>query len=180
MLAPQAALLDATAPLRAGAAGRSNGESPAIQAGAAVRLATVSLAPITSIHSDAVPIERRAGAVATAARRIGSGRVLQLGYEDMWRWRMAGGDGSIRDHRVWWTALVSSVAHAPRVISEPVTARVDGAPMAGLVASIGPATSGRAIENLSATPSDWIAWLFVLLSLALIGEIMLRRLRGAS
>jgi hypothetical protein len=180
VLAPQAASLDAMAALRAGAPGRANAESRSIQANAVASLATLPLAPITSLRSDAVQLERKSGAVATAARRIGSGRVLQLGYEDTWRWRMAGGEDAVRDHRVWWTALVSSVAHAPRVTREAATAPVDAAPMVGLVAAIGPRTSVDAIRNPSGAQSDWIAWLFVLLSLGLIGEVASRRLRGAS
>ena len=180
VLAPQAASLDAMAVLRAGAVGRVSAESRNIQANAVASLATLPLAPITSLRSDAVPLERKSGTVATAARRIGSGRVLQMGYEDTWRWRMGGGDDAVRDHRLWWTALVSSVAHAPRVTRAPATAAVDEAPMVGLVASIGPRTSADAIRNASRTQSDWIAWLFVFLSLGLIGEVASRRLRGAS
>jgi hypothetical protein len=179
VLAPQAASLNEMAPLRAGAVGRSTSEARAIQAAGSVSLATLALAPITSLRSDAVSLERRAGAVAVAARRIGSGRSLQLGYEDTWRWRMGGGDGAIRDHRVWWTGLVSSVAYAPRVPRATVDTGGDEAPMIGLVAAIGPGAPTGVIANLSATTSDWIAWLFVLLALGLIGEVGSRRLRGA-
>ena len=181
VLAPPAASLDAMAALRAGAVGRTNAESRTIQANAVASLATLPLAPIASLRSDAVPLERKSGGVAIAARRIGAGRVLQLGYEDTWRWRMAGGEAAVREHRDWWTGLVSSVAHAPR-IPRGATAftSTDEAPMAGLVASIGPATSASARADLSRSQSDWMAWLFVLLSLGLIGEIASRRLRGAS
>jgi hypothetical protein len=93
---------------------------------------------------------------------------------------MAGGDEAVRDHRTWWTGLVSSVAYAPRVAREADATLIDEAPIAGLVASIGPATSERARATLSGSQSDWIAWLFMLLALSLIGEIASRRLRGAS
>ena len=180
VLAPQAASLDAMAPLRAGTVGRPTSEARVIQASGSVSLATLALAPITSLRSDAVPLEKRAGAVAIAARRIGAGRALQLGYEDTWRWRMVGGDGAVRDHRVWWTGLVSRVAYAPRVSGATTTTASDEAPMAGLVAAIGPMTQRAATSGLSGTPPDWMIWLFVLLALGLVGEVASRRLRGAS
>lgn len=179
VLGPQAASLDAMAPLRAGAVGRASSEARAIQAGGSARLATLALAPITLLRSDAIPLERRAGAVAIAARRIGAGRLLQLGYEDTWRWRMGGGDGAVRDHRVWWSGLVSSVAYGPRI---PVTATVtpsNEAPMVGLVAAIGPRASTAARSSLAGGQSNLPAWLFLALALALVGEVVSRRLRGA-
>jgi hypothetical protein len=36
------------------------------------------------------------------------------------------------------------------------------------------------ISNLTGRTSEWIAWLFVLLALALAGEVASRRLRGSS
>jgi hypothetical protein len=180
VLAPEAASLDAMAPLRAGTGGRATSEARAMQSGGAVTLAALALAPITSLRSDAIPIERRSGAVAIAARRVGAGRSLQLGYEDTWRWRMGGGEGAVRDHRVWWTGLVSSVAYAPRGPHAMTTAPTDEAPMVGLVAAIGPSVSTAGMSNVAANPSDWTAWLFVLLTLALIGEVASRRLRGAA
>jgi hypothetical protein len=181
VLAPQAAALEALAPIRVGAAGRTTSDAgPGIQASGSVSLATLALGPITALRSDAVSIERREGAVAIAARRIGAGRALQLGYEDTWRWRLAGSDGSVRDHRLWWTALVSRVAYAPRVPREAAFASTDEAPVAGLVAAIGPSLPGSAGSGVSGKQSDWLAWLFVLLVLALVGEVASRRLRGAS
>ena len=180
VLAPQAASLDAMGALRVGGVGRTNAESRAVQTNTVASLATLPLASITTLRSDAVPLERRAGAVAAAARRIGSGRVLQLGYEDTWRWRMAGGEASVREHRDWWTGVVSSVAHAPRIPrATTVSTPTDEAPMAGLVAALGPATSVGAMAGLSSKPSDWTAWLFMLLALSLVGEVASRRFRGA-
>jgi hypothetical protein len=177
VLEPQAASLDAMAPLRAGAVGRASSEIRAIQAEGSASLATLALAPITLLRSDAIPLERRAGAVAIAVRRIVAGRLLQLGYEDAWRWRMGGSDGAVRDHRIWWSGLVSSVAYAPRV---PVTASVapaNEAPILGLVAAIGP--HGSAAAMLAEGQSNWPVWLFLALALALVGEVASRRLRGA-
>jgi hypothetical protein len=179
ILGPGAASLDAMTPLRAGAVGRSTSETRGVQSGAAIGLATLPLAPITSLRSDATPFEKRRAAVAIAAQRVGAGRVLQLGYEDTWRWRMSGGDGGVRDHRLWWTRLVSSVAHAPRIPRTTSTMSTDEAPMIGLVTTIGSATHVEASSGLSGNQSDSMVWLFVLLTLGLIGEIASRRLRGA-
>jgi hypothetical protein len=170
VLEPQAASLDAMAPLRSG--------------------------PFISLPSDAVPLKQRAGAVPIAARRIGaaspfpltaspfplpvSGRALQLGYEDTWRWRMGGGDGAVRDHRMWWTGLVSSVAHAPLVARATDSVSTDEAPMIGLVGAIGAKTPAEAIARGAGQRSYWMALLSLFLALALVGEVASRRMRGAS
>jgi hypothetical protein len=180
VLAPQSATLDAMAALRAGVVGRATSDPRATQASGSVSLATLTLAPITSLRSDAIPLERRGGVVSTAARRIGAGRVLQLGYEETWRWRMGGGEGALRDHRAWWTDLVSSVAYAPRVRGTTSAVGTDVAPLLGLVAAIGPGTGRTTVSDLSGIQAEWTAWLFALLAFGLIGEIASRRLRGAS
>jgi hypothetical protein len=179
VLARPAASLGAMVPLRAGSIGRATSGARPIQAGGSVSLATLAVTPITSLRSDALPLEKRAGSVTIAARRIGAGRALQVGYDDTWRWRMSGGDGAVRDHRAWWTGLVSRVAYAPRVPSGTTTASTDNAPMLGLFAAIGPGTPASAMSNLSGKRSDLLAWLFVLLALGFIGEVASRRLRGA-
>lgn len=178
VLAPPAASLDAMAPLRAGTVGRATSEAHTIQSGGAVTLATLALSPITSLRSDAIPLERRAGAVSIAARRIAAGRSLQLGYEDTWRWRMGGAEGAVRDHRRWWTGLVSSVAYASRIPRATTIAPTDEAPMIGLITVVGPASPAGSILTGSGSPPDWPAWLFALLALALVGEVGSRRLRG--
>jgi hypothetical protein len=175
-----AASLDAMAPLHTGAVGRSTSQTRGAQSGGGVGLATLTLVPITSLRSDATPFDKRGGAVAIAAERVGAGRVLQLGYEDTWRWRMSGADGAVRDHRLWWTRLVSSVVHAPRIARTTSTVSTDEAPMVGLVTALGSATPLGATSGLSGNQSDSMAWLFVLLTLAFIGEIASRRMRGAS
>jgi hypothetical protein len=93
---------------------------------------------------------------------------------------MSGGEGAVRDHRLWWTRLVSSVAHAPRIPRTTSTKSTDEAPMIGLVAAIGPGTSAKGILDLRGRPSDLIAWLFALMALGLVGEVASRRLRGAA
>jgi hypothetical protein len=178
VLSPQAAKLDALAPLRAGGVGIAGNEARTIQASGSVNLSTLALAPITSLRNDAIPLEKRGGAVAIAARRIGAGRALQFGFEDTWRWRMGGSEGAIRDHRVWWTGLVSSVAYAPRV-PRAVAATVDEAPMASLVEAIGPRVDESRGANLTKSSQPWVVLLFILLSLAVLGEVASRRTRGA-
>jgi len=179
VFAAQAASLDAMAPLRAGEISRATSEGLTKQTPESVSLATLSLTPIRSLTRDAVPLEKQAGGVAIAARRIGAGRVLQLGYHDTWRWRLGGGEGAVRDHREWWTRLVGSVAYAPAI---PRDARASGdeAPMAALVAAIGPKAPAGTLVTLSKSPSDWMALLFVLLALGLIVEVASRRLRGVT
>lgn len=178
VLASEAASLDAMAPLRAGAVGRA--EARPASAGGSISLATVGLAPITSLRSDAVVVERRGGSNALAARRIGAGRVLQSGYEDAWRLRTGGGDNAVRDHRQLWSGLVSRVAYAPRATRLAVTANEDQAPMVGLVTALGPKALSRPTTNLPGGQSGAMFLLFSLLALALIGEVASRRLRGAS
>ena len=180
VLTPEAASLDAMAQLRAGAVGQAGSGARAILAGESVTLATLALAPITSLRADAILLEKRGGAVAIAARRIAAGRVLQLGYEDTWRWRMGGTDAAVREYRIWWTRLVGSVAHALRVPRATTTTQTDEAPMIGLVAVLGPSAGFRDVANFAGGRSGWMAWLFVLLPFILIGEVASRRLRGAS
>jgi hypothetical protein len=180
ILGPGAASLDAMAPLRAGAVGRSTSEGRGGQSSGAITLGTLPLAPIISLRNDATPLEKRAAAVAIAAERVGAGRVLQLGYEDTWRWRMSGGDGAVRDHRLWWSGLLSSVAYAPRAPRATPHESTDPAPMIGLVAAVGPLAPADALTNVSGERSDWMVWLFVVLALGLVSEMTSRRLRGAA
>ena len=177
LLAPPAASLNAMSLLRAGSVGRP-ASARAILPGRSVDLATLAFAPITLLTSDALPLEKRAGVVAIAARRIGAGRAIQLGYEDTWRWRMGGGDGAVRDHRIWWTGLVSSVAYAPRLQPIAATTSTDEAPTIGLVAAIGPGKAVGAMASRSGKPAFPLALLFLLLALGLTGEIASRRQRG--
>ncbi|MFN2604208.1 MAG: hypothetical protein ABR582_15820 [Gemmatimonadaceae bacterium] len=178
VLAPPAAAADGMSSLRIGGVGQPPSDARAIQASGAVNLETLSLAPITSLRNDAIPLEKRGSSIAVAARRIGAGRILQLGYEDTWRWRMGGSDGAIRDHRMWWSGLLSSVAYAPRV-PRTVETQQDEAPFASLVASIGPRSGQEVGANLGTSRSRWMVWLFIFLATALISEIASRRSRGA-
>src|SRR5687768_1047202 len=180
VLTRKAASIDALAALRAGAVGRSATTDRPNQAPGSVTLASIPFTPITPLRSDAVGLERRAGGVASAARRNGIGRVVQLGHEDTWRWRMDGAEGAARDHRLWWTEVVGSVAYAPIVPRQTTDGSSDEAPMTGLVNAIGPGMPASSIAGLTGDSSDSMSWLLVLLALGLIGEVASRRSRGVS
>ena len=178
VMGPGAAALDAMSSIRAGAVGRaSSGSRPA--SGGTVDRTTLNFLPLTPLRGDAVTLEARNGATTVAARRVGAGRVLQLGYEDTWRWRISGGDGAVRDHRRWLSGLVSSVAYAPRV-SRSIPVETDEAPVADFVGAVGVSPSASFASTAPSRATNWLLPLFVLLSLMLVSEIGSRRLRGAA
>jgi hypothetical protein len=129
-------------------------------------------------RADAIVLEDRDGRVAAAARRVEAGRVVQLGYDETWRWRLGGGARSLEAHRAWWSALVSSVAHRA-VVELPLDPRDDDAPRARLVDAL-----GAPLAQVDSTPTRalWMpspALLFALVSALLLAELASRRLRGA-
>jgi hypothetical protein len=137
----------------------------------------LALRPIAA-RSDAVPLERRDRIVATAARRVGAGRVLQLGYADTWRWRMSGGDSGVVAHRRWWSGLVARVAYGP-VVARTVTPRApDPAPRAAMVHALGAPRAIGSSRSADAPLRPGIGVLLVTLAL-LLTEWISRRLRGA-
>jgi hypothetical protein len=176
VMAPQAASLDAMAPPRVGGLSRSSAPS-VVAPSESVGLRGLALIPLASLRSDAVVIDKRGQSVAIAARRIGAGRALQFGYEDTWRWRMTGGQQAVRDHRQWWTDQVASVAYAPSV--RTTTTPGDEAPLAAVVAAVGTNTLSPASTGFSETRHIWMALLFALLALGLVGGVASRRMRGA-
>ena len=125
---------------------------------------------------NAVVLERRGNAPAVAARRVERGRVVTTGYRDTWRWRMGGGEASVRAHRDWWADLVAGVAYTGRVTRQPRNL-ADEAPLATLIDRLGPATGAPAGPGPGFGISR--AWLFGLLAAALLLEWASRRLRGA-
>jgi len=142
----------------------------------------LALMPLTRLVPGAVAIETRAGAqgsivVAAAARRIGTGRVLQLGYLDSWRWRMGGIGDPVASYRAWWSKVVSSVAFAPRT-SIPATAIVEPTPLATLVATLGSPTQQTATRRSPLDDPRLLPILFALLMTTLFAEWTSRRLRG--
>lgn len=177
VLAGQAASLQAFASLRAAAPGRSVTAPTQTAEQLPTTLETLPLAALAS-RSDAVILDRRAASVAAAARRHGSGRVIQHGYADTWRWRMSGGETSVSDHRTWWTGAVSSVAYVPRfALAE--RGDLDNAPVARLVGTLGDRSEPPPASLASAAQSISLWWLFALLSLSLLAEWASRRLRGS-
>lgn len=137
--------------------------------------AALDLLPITRLTADAVVLERQGSHVSVAARRVGPGRVVEIGYVDLWRWRMEGGEGAPEAHRAWLARLVAGVAHTGRAQIEAPAA--DAAPLATLIQQLGPPAAAELPG-----PIDWFAlwsrWVFVLICLALLAEWASRRLRG--
>ena len=149
---------------------------PVVRPTDTLRLGSTGFYPVASLNAGAVPLERRSDGVAVAARRVGSGRVLQVGYDDSWRWRMAGAPGSERAHREWWSRVMSSVAYVPSATAHTNASAMDAAPLAHLVGRLGPArpdASGRGSRG----PIDKRILLALIMTL-LIVEWGSRRLRG--
>lgn len=139
-----------------------------------VRLGSTGFYPV-ALKSDAIALEKRADGVAVAARRLGAGRVIQVGYDDSWRWRMAGVAGSERAHREWWARIVSSAAYAPVGTSAALADASTAAPVASLTDRLGlPRTL---TSKLPATPIDR-RWLIAAMMTLLLVEWTSRRLRG--
>jgi hypothetical protein len=178
ILAGATGSLDAFAAIRPGTTGRVQSPSAIESEPGATTLASLSIVPIAGLRGDAIALERRNGVIAAAARRAGSGRVLQEGYVDTWRWRMGGGDDSPAQHRAWWTKAVATVAYAPHYPREVATVS-NPAPVAGLVESLGPPSTatGQSLANAAGSISLWL--LFAILSISLLAEWASRRLRGS-
>ncbi|HEU4787753.1 MAG TPA: hypothetical protein VFS57_10100, partial [Gemmatimonadaceae bacterium] len=110
-----------------------------------------------------------------AARRVGAGRVLQVGYDDSWRWRMAGGPGSEAAHRMWWSRVAASVAYVPVGGSAERDGSGAMAPVAHLVDRIGPA---RAPVQRPGSRRVDSRILMAIIMILLLTEWGSRRLRG--
>ncbi len=136
----------------------------------------LELTPITSLKPDAIVLERRGDDVALAARRVGPGRVVETGYVNSWRWRMAGGETAPEAHRTWLARLVASVAYATR--HAVAAAPTDVAPLATLVDRLGPATSGAITRRDARATERLLRWVFGIVCGALLLEWASRRLRG--
>jgi hypothetical protein len=177
ILAGTSGALDAFSAIRAGAPGKTEQGSVLSAEPGGISLASLSLSPLASLRSDAIPLDSRNGQVAAAARREGSGRILQHGYVDTWRWRMGGGDSAPDAHREWWTRAVASVAYAPHS-ARSVPREADDAPVAHLIAALGASSPSRSntLATVASSVSLWL--LFVLRASSLLAEWISRRLRG--
>src|SRR5678815_4226401 len=170
VLAGSAAGARVVSPLAAGSVGPRARRN--VAANDTIGLGTTGYFPVASVRDDAVALERRASGVAVAARRIGAGRVLQVGYDDSWRWRMAGGPGSEAAHRDWWSRVVSSVAYAP--VTANTQSRTFDAPVASLFGKLGPPRPAPVSSRGTVDPRLMLA----LILLLLLVEWTSRRLRG--
>lgn len=182
VLLPEALTLAPFRALAAGARGSALRAEPGRLASEEPRHG-LALVPVASPRPDARVLEARDGAVAVAARRVGAGRVVQVGYVDSWRWRLAGRDDAVAAHRAWWSALVSGVAYAPaRAIYVPDPWRpLDDAPAARLIAALGTPSPAPASAAAPAVPGHpGVRWLLFAIAVgALLAEWASRRLRGA-
>jgi hypothetical protein len=133
------------------------------------------LRPLASLRPDAMALERQVAGPSIAARRAGLGRVLAVGYDESWRWRMLGGNSGLSAHRRWWSGAVGSVAPDHEM---PVAPSGSAAPVAALVSSLGSpsvATTGGTHESHNPLPMILLA----VIAAALLAETGSRRFRGA-
>jgi hypothetical protein len=151
---------------------------PTVEPKDTIGLGSTGFYPVT-LGRDGVAIERRPNGIAIAARRLGAGRVVQVGYDDSWRWRMAGAAGSEAAHREWWSRVVSSVAYVPAAAptSAPVSHSLDeSAPLARMIDRIGPSRP-LPTSDAGRRPIDRRI-LMTLIMILLLTEWGSRRLRG--
>jgi hypothetical protein len=158
---------------------------PATEPTGPIGLGSTGFYPVTALATDGVAVELRDGRVAVAARRVGAGRVVQVGYDDTWRWRMTGANESEDAHRAWWSRVVASVAYLPDAATrtspsprdmDSSAAIADGAPLARMVDRLGP-PRGRIAADSGVTWFDQrtlIVWIMLLL----LAEWASRRMRG--
>ncbi len=130
--------------------------------------------PLISVRNDAVALERQPNGMALAARRTGNGRMLAVGYDESWRWRMLGGTSGLAAHREWWSRAVASVS-AERADSAP--AGMDAAPRVAVLNDLGPLSDVREMPQGAPGPGLPL-WLLVVAVTASLVEIASRRLRG--
>jgi hypothetical protein len=170
VLAGASAGARSVSPLAAGAVGARVRRN--VAANDTIGLGSTGFYPVTSVREDAVALERRASAVAIAARRVCAGRVLQVGYDDSWRWRMAGASGSEAAHRDWWSRVVSSVAFTPALPANEE--KTFDAPVAALFGHLGPPRPAPVASSGNVDPRIPLAIILLLL----LVEWTSRRLRG--
>ncbi|MBA3403566.1 MAG: hypothetical protein H0U13_02610 [Gemmatimonadaceae bacterium] len=137
----------------------------------------LALVALRQLRPEALSIEMRGRSTAVAAHRVNSGRVLQVGYLDTWRWRMGGLNDPVKSYTMWWSGMVSSIAYSART-SWPLIPAAEPAPLAALIAALGtpivlPAEVSRVLNDSRLLPA-----LFALLMTTLLAEWASRRLRG--
>ncbi len=133
------------------------------------------LRPLSAVRGDGLVLERQPAGPSLAARRAGLGRVLAVGYDESWRWRMLGGLSGLGAHRRWWSAAVGSVS-PDRSMPPPSTG--SAAPVAALVSALGPPTPATTTGSRdSRNPVPLI--LLLAIAAVLLAETGSRRFRGA-
>ena len=139
-----------------------------------VRPRDLPLRPLSAMRADGVMLERQQAGGALAARRAGMGRVLAVGYDESWRWRMLGGESGLAAHRRWWSGAVGSVA-PERSSASP--AGGDAAPLASLVSALGgPSDAASLADEPRRNALPLI--LLMLIAVCLLAETASRRFRG--
>ncbi len=138
-------------------------------------------------RADAVLVESREGLPAIVARRVGAGRIVQMGYDDTWRWRMEGEGRAMEEHRAFWSRTVGLAAAATAISRRPI---VDGVAAPRDVALDDPAPRASMFHALGAPtvdapsgprgPKELPRWLGALILLLLLAEWASRRGRGAA
>jgi hypothetical protein len=184
VLVGEAARIPGLAGLRAGAPGRAMSGEPGAETSDQPRHG-LDLVPVTALVPDAVVLEARDARTAIAARRVGAGRVLQVGYENSWLWRMAGDDDAPVAHRRWWSSLLAALVpmHAPtshRAL-DATHDTLDAAPIAALVRDLGaPIIRAQIVSperrDLHAVLSP--QWLLATTLLSLVAAWIIRRWSG--
>ena len=164
--------------IRALAPGRAGTRLPGriLLAGDSVRPRDLPLRPLALTRRDAVILDHQPAGAALVARRAGAGRVLAVGYDESWRWRMLGGASGLKAHRHWWSAAAGSVAPERADVG---SAGTDAAPLASLVAALGPPSSSASTEARRGRESLPLL-LLVFIAGCLLAETASRRFRGAS
>ena len=145
----------------------------------------LDLIPVAELVDGGVALESRDGRIAVAARRVGAGRVVQVGYDNSWLWRMGGNDDAPIAHRRWWTAILSGVVRQSAPVStmrlDPEHDTLSAAPIAALARDVGlPVVRASSVDTMS---RSFIAsfdprWLLGLAVLSLVATWLLRRWRG--
>lgn len=114
------------------------------------------------------------------ASRVARGRLIRVGYADLWHMRMRDND-TVSDppaaHRAWLAKVVAAVAYAPHVASPPDSS-ADPAPLADMIDRVG-ARSSTLDEESPLRREVASSVLFGVLLASLLLELASRRLRGA-
>ena len=171
--APLSSALRALAPGRAGA----RVAAAALSFASAAPRRALGFFPILALAGDAVPLESRDGRIIAAARRVGAGRVVQLGYDETWRWRLAGSGDAPGAHRDYWSTVVASAAYRATGRIATASSSGDAAPLASLYTDLGAPSTPQQAAITGGGGLRW--WMFVLVALLLLAEWTSRRLRGA-